>query len=186
MGLDGGYASSKRLDNSPPASVHGGVAGLHLAYWLNETWALAAHGSFDGHQRYEIGVLGEIPGGQAGETSVGYVNGPRVRRSYLLAAAVSVLYGIDVLRLFPYIGLGAVVARAEQTIDGLRWVGLEAGVRFIAGVKYEVLDVLEVGAVLHSDTILYTTSDFYNRLAILARFTYVFDLGGRDDEKNEK
>ncbi len=184
LGVAGGYVTTGRLGERPPATVDGGGFGVHLTYGFNESWGLCLEGNFDWHAPYTVYVLDEIADETEDETTVGYVEGATVERSFATSIALSVLYIVDVMRLMPYLGAGVIGARYNQKWGQTPIVGYDLGFRVTIGADFALLEYLSVGVVLHNDNYLVGNSDFYTRLEIMARVTFIFDVGkfGREPE----
>ena len=89
------------------------------------------------------------------------------------------------MRLLPFIDVGITGARIDQRRGDWLLVNLAFGIRMGLGVDFMLFEYLGIGAAIYNDLFLFGGSDFSNRLEILARFTFLFDvskLGRRSKE----
>jgi Outer membrane protein beta-barrel domain len=175
IGADLGYVATFRESGDQPPIVDGAAFGLHLEYGFDNTWGLRVEGNFDWHPDYGTIVVGEIVSPE-GEAEAGYLAGPSVTDCYLSATAISLVYNLDVMRVVPFLSLGVVGARVDQKENSVQTTNWELGIRMSIGADYMFLDYLGLGGILVSDQFFFGESDYENRMAVMARLTFFFDL----------
>ncbi len=179
LGVEGGYVATGRNGSNPPEMVHGGALGAHITYVFTDSWGICLQGDVNWHAPYTIYALGEVAAQTEAdeETSVGYVESDSVDASIATSASLSVIYVVDVMRLRPFLDLGITGARVDQRRENWLLTNLALGVRMGIGVDFMLFEYLGLGAAIYNDLYLFGDTDFGNRLEILARFTFLFDVG---------
>jgi hypothetical protein len=174
-----GYCASDRAESGLPELVHGGALGLHLTYGITETWGISLEGNLDWYPPYQTYVLDQvIVETEDGDTDtlVGWVHGPWIGSSFLTSATASIIYMIDIMRVLPYVAVGLNASRSILKSGARYYKGSELGLRVSVGADYMFSPISGAGLALHEDISLVGTSAFSNRLAIMVRFIYFFNV----------
>ena len=176
-GVDVGYSATFKSGDASPDILDGLAVGAHLTYGITKSFGLSFEGDFDWHPDYIMQTLQAYQ--EAEEVVVGYLDSAAVTRCFLTSVAASVVYAIDVMRVVPYLALGLVGTRSDQEINSRHIAEYDLGIRVSFGFTYALFDHLLLGAVLHSDTYLLSTTPYNTRIAVLANVTFAFDIDAK-------
>lgn len=176
-GVDAGYSATFKSGDASPDMLDGLAVGAHLTYGITKSFGLSFEANFDWHPDYIMQTLQAYQ--EEEEVVVGYLDSAAVTRCFLTSVAASVVYAIDITRVVPYLSLGLVGTRSDQEINSRHIAEYDLGIRIGFGFTYAVFDYLLLGAALHSDTYLLSTTPYNTRIAVLGQVTFVFDVSAK-------